>query len=65
MLGRTNINSSGGKIPDIISVEHGGTNKSSWNANRILLATAANVIGQMVSPSSDNSILKQNKTGAP
>lgn len=48
-----------------LSVENGGTGKTSWSQNRILYASGTAALGQLAFPGTDGSILRQNKSGAP
>lgn len=46
-------------------VKKGGTGKTSWAANRIIYASAAEVLAQMAFPTTAGSFLRQDKSGAP
>ena len=48
-----------------LSVKKGGTGKESWAANRIVYASGSTALGQLAYPSANNSVLRQNKSGAP
>jgi len=46
-------------------VKKGGTGKTSWAANRIIYASAAEVLAQIAFPTTAGSFLRQDKSGAP
>lgn len=51
-------------VTGTLPVTNGGTGKTSWAANR-LLVYGASAMGQVAFPGTDGSILRQNKSGAP
>lgn len=48
-----------------LSVERGGTGKSSWTSNRLMYPSGSTTMSQLAFPSSNNSVLCQNTSGAP
>lgn len=52
-----------------LSVERGGTNRASWQANRLIYPTqglqGTTAFDQLIHPTTDGGFLRQNKTGAP
>lgn len=52
-------------VDGTLAVGHGGTGKTSWDANKLVYASGNNVLGQINAATENNSVLIQNSTGAP